>query len=77
MNWVPQSTDMNTIENACSVLETRLREHPRHPSTLYELFFALSEEWGRLPDLFMDILWRSMPSWVVAVVKTRRHTNKY
>lgn len=77
LDWAPQSPDMNPIENGWSVLGTRLRERPQHPTTLDDLFTALSEEWDRLPVSLFARLWVSMPSRVAAVVKARRYSTKY
>lgn len=68
---------MNPIENAWSVLEDRLRARPRMPTTLDDLFAALSEEWDHLPASFFDSLRRSMPTRVEAVVRARGHATKY
>lgn len=76
LDWAPQSPDMNPIENGWSVLERRVRKRSRQPTSLDELFVALSEEWDRLPDSFMASLWGSMPVWVAALVQARAHSTK-
>lgn len=77
LDWPAQSPDMNPIENAWSVLETRLRARERMPTTLDGLFTALCEEWDGLSDSFFRTLWESMPRRVGAVVQARGHATKY
>jgi len=77
LDWVPQSPDMNAIENLWAMLEARLRDRPQPPTTLDGLFDALCEEWTRLPDSYLSALWRSMPDRVTALVTARGHSTKY
>jgi len=50
--WVPQSPDLNPIENAWDYLEWAIRAMHPQPKTKEDLFQALSDAWGIIPQSY-------------------------
>jgi len=50
--WVPQSPDLNPIENAWDYLEWAIRAMNPQPKTQEDLIQALSDAWGIIPQSY-------------------------
>jgi len=77
VDWAPQSSEMNPIENVWSVLERCLRARLTPPTTLDMFFDALCEEWARLLDSLFAGLSEEMPRRVRALAEASGHSTKY
>jgi len=75
--WVPQSPDLNPIENAWDYLERAIRAMNPQPKTKEALFHALSDAGDNIPQSYFVSLVDSMPTRMVAVTKTRDFPTKY
>lgn len=59
--WPPSSPDMNIIEHAWALLDSRLRSRHALPRNLDELWAALVEEWEAIDVEEVHNLYRSLP----------------
>ena len=75
--WVPQSPDLNPIENAWDYLERAIRALNPQPKTKEALFQALSDAWDNIPQSYFVSLVDSMPTRMVAVTKSKGFPTKY
>lgn len=60
MDWPANSPDGNPIEHAWDALGRRIADREIPPRTLPELTAALTEEWNRIPQEFINNLINSM-----------------
>jgi transposase len=67
LQWPPNSPDINPIENAWSLLKSRI--DIRCPKPLEELEAIASEEWSRIPSSFFENLIGSMPRRIAQVIE--------
>ena len=73
--WLPQSPDLNPIENIWDYMETKLEKMPS--TTVSELWETLQEIWRSIPSEVILNLVRSMPRRVQAVLKAKGGHTKY
>lgn len=74
---MPQSPDLNPIENAWDILDRKVRALYPQPTTKDELFRALSDAWDDISQSYFEHLVDSMPRRMKAVIKTRGFPTKY
>lgn len=75
--WVPQSPDLNCLENAWDYLERHVRAIEPAPKDKEELFLALQRVWDAIPQSYFAGLVSSMPRRLAAVVKAKGFPTKY
>lgn len=75
--WVPQSPDMNCLENAWDYLERQVRAIEPPPKNREELFLALQQAWDAIPQSYIAGLVASMPRRLAAVIKGKGCPTKY
>ncbi|THU76999.1 hypothetical protein K435DRAFT_584563, partial [Dendrothele bispora CBS 962.96] len=69
--------DQNIIENAWSILEQRLNQRKKRPTTKAGLFAALQEEWKSLGNEYCESLYSSIPACLQALKAAHGHHTKY
>ncbi len=77
LDWAPQSPDMNPIEHVWGYLDRRVRARPHLPMNVDELWWALQDEWTKIPDSYVKALYDSMPRRVKALREARGGSTKY
>ena len=77
MKWLPQSPDLNPIENLWGLMKTYLRKRAVHPKNPIDLFRILSNIWNTLPDSYFQKLVASMPKCIEMVCENKGGSSKY
>lgn len=67
LDWPANSPDLNPIENAWSLLKSKVAA--RCPKTLAELEHVASEEWEKIPRSYFESLINSMPRRINQVIE--------
>ena len=77
LKWLPQSPDLNPIENLWHHLNRQLAEYEEEPKSVHELWERIESEWNKIsPKVCMNLI-ESMPSRVQAVLKAKGGYTKY
>ena len=77
LNWPAQSPDLNPIEHLWVHLKKKLKEYPKPPQGVHELWERVVEEWNKIPPETCQKLIESMPRRVQAVIKAKGGHTKY
>ena len=77
MTWPSQSLDLDSIENAWTILKKKLQARPTYPTNTTELFNVLHSEWLSIAYEYFTKLVRSMPTRVSLVKLNRGKSIKY
>ncbi len=77
MEWVPQSPDMNPIENLWSLLKRKLSKYKRVPSNREMLEKRIRKAWSGISTKYVRSLIKSMPRRCKAVLDSNGHPTKY
>jgi transposase len=77
LDWPAQSPDLNPIEHLWNHVKKQLRQYPRPPSGLHELWDRLVVEWEKIPAEVCQNLISSMPRRCEAVIKAKGAHTKY
>ena len=75
--WPAQSPDLNPIEHLWVHLKNRLKEYPRPPKGVHELWERVAEEWNKITPETCQNLIESMPRRIQAVIKAKGGHTKY
>jgi hypothetical protein len=75
MEWPPQSSDLNPIENLWSILDQQTREI--RPQSDEQLFEILENGWKNIHIDKLNSLVDSMPRRCAAVIKSKGLPTKY
>ena len=65
---LPQSPDLDPIEELWSLVESGLRKHDSPPSNIHELEEMVTEEWAVIPKESYRHLIKYMPRRIQAVI---------
>ena len=74
-NWPPQSPDLNIIENVWSYLKRRVSK--RNPKCLEELIRFSFQEFSKIPTVYIQKLYRSVPRRLQLAIKKKGFCTKY
>ena len=77
LNWPAQSPDINPIEHLWNHIKDRLKEYPRAPKGVWELWERVAEVWNVVPSEVCQNLIESMPRRLEAVIKAKGGHTKY
>ena len=77
MDWPSQSPDLNPIENLWGYLKRQLRNRPRKPSSLDQLYDFIVQEWNAIPSRVLENMIESLPRRIEMVIKNRGGSTKY
>lgn len=77
MEWPAYSPDLNPIEHAWDVLQTRISALPVSPTTINELADALVQEWRQIPQQVFQNLVLSFTRRCQAVINARGGHTRY
>ena len=77
MDWPALSPDLNVIEHIWDELPRRVKNRSPSPNTLGELQSALREEWGTIPQEFIQNLIMGMNRRMQAVINARGGNTHY
>ena len=77
MDWPALSPDLNVIEHIWDELSRRVKNRSPSPNTLGELQSALREEWGTIPQEFIQNLIMGMNRRMQAVINARGGNTHY
>jgi transposase len=77
MPWPPGSPDMNIIEHVWAILKSKIKKRRPQPSNLDQLWVAAQEEWYSIPKDQIDILYRSIPDRIAALLDAKGWYTKY
>lgn len=75
--WPAYSPDLNPIEHCWDALDRAVRSREVQPTNLRELSVALTEEWGRMSQHFMNKLVESVSRRIEAVMRARGGYTRY
>lgn len=79
LDWPPQGSDMNIIENVWGEIKKALSRRPPQPFSAVDLWGAVHTEWQRLAacPTFTASLYDSLPRRMAAVMAARGEPTKY
>jgi Transposase/DDE superfamily endonuclease len=77
LDWVPQSPDLNPIENLWNHLDYQVRKRRPLPRCKQELIDIVQEEWRKINMETLQRLILSLPNRVNAVIKAKGGHTKY
>src|SRR5690554_5874146 len=75
--WPAQSADLNLIEHIWNYLKVRIGLKKKRPTSIRDLWRVVLEEWEKIPQDYIESLYRSMPSRVQAVLKAKGGHTRY
>jgi hypothetical protein len=75
--WPSQSADLNPIEHVWKYLKVQIGLREQRPTSIYNLWQVVLEEWEKIPLHFIDSLYSSMPKRVEAVLKAKGGHTRY
>jgi len=75
--WPPSSPDMNIIEPVWDYVDKRIRRRKVPPRNREELWEAIQEEWYKVPSAYIETLYNSIPSRVLALKRSKGWYTKY
>ena len=75
--WIPNSPDMNLIENLWDHLDRMVCARSPLPTNLDNLRLALKGEWEKIDQMFIDKLYDSMPTHVCDLMKAKGGATRY
>ncbi|GFY19546.1 transposable element Tcb2 transposase [Trichonephila clavipes] len=76
-HWPPKSPDMNIIEYIWKALQRAVQKRSPPPLTPTHLWRALQDSWYQLPPALLQILIKSMPRRVVALLCACGNPTRY
>jgi len=74
-DWLPQSPDLNIIENIWSLLKRNVVK--RFPGTIEEFWKVAKKEWHQIEDAYIRNLYASISRRLDAVIKIKGSNSKY
>ena len=77
LSWPAQSPDLNPIEHVWEYLKTKTGSREPRPTSCFNLWDIVSEEWDLIPNSFIENLYQSMPKRVKAVLKAKGGYTRY
>lgn len=77
LHWPPNSPDLNIIENLWDYLDKQIRKREHLPTSEETLWEAMQEEWYKIPQSYIDALYRSLPDRMAAVCGARGGNTRY
>jgi transposase len=72
--WLSQSASLNPIEHVWKYLKVQIEQRP---TSIYDFWKVVLEEWEEIPLHFIDSLYSSMPKRAEAVLKVKRGNTRY